>query len=116
MTRATLGASGEELVADYLKQQGFSIIARNFRIKEGELDIVALKDELLVCVEVKTRSAIYFATSSVITPSKQKKIIFTAKYFKAYKGYIDKVIRFDVALVDSQAGSIAYIDNAFYGA
>ena len=114
MTR-TLGNLGEQLVVDYLEKQGFSIVARNFRVKEGELDIVAMKKELLACVEVKTRSNIYFTTSSVITPSKQKKIITAAKYFKAYHGYIDKIVRFDVALVEYQSGTITYIDNAFYG-
>jgi putative endonuclease len=110
-----LGNLGEELVATYLKQQGFSIVARNFRIKQGELDIVALKGELLACVEVKTRSTVYFATSSVITPSKQKKIVTAAKHFRVSEGYLDTVVRFDVALVDYQSGEITYIDNAFYG-
>lgn len=110
-----LGNLGEQLVATYLEQQGFSIVARNFRIKQGELDIVALKGELLACVEVKTRSTVYFATSSVITPSKQKKIVTAAKHFRAYAGYLDKVVRFDVALVAYQSGEITYIDNAFYG-
>ncbi len=114
MTRQ-LGDLGEQLVAHYLEQQGFTIVARNFSIKQGELDVVALKGELLVCVEVKTRSTVYFATSSVVTPSKQKKIVTAAKHFRAYNGYVDKVIRFDVALVEYQSGAITYIDNAFYG-
>lgn len=110
-----LGNAGEELVATYLKKQGFFIVARNFRIKQGELDIVALKGDLLACVEVKTRSTIYFATSSVITISKQKKIVTAAKHFCASAGYLDKAIRFDVALVEYQSGAITYIGNAFYG-
>ena len=111
-----LGNAGEELVAAYLTQQGFTVVARNFRVKEGELDIVALKDELLICVEVKTRSTIYFATSEVITRSKQKKIVTAAKYFRALHGYLAKGVRFDVALVAYHSEEITYIPNAFYGA
>lgn len=111
----TLGALGEYRVECYLEKQGFSILARNFRTKEGELDIVGRKDNLIVCVEVKTRTTIHFVTSTVITPSKQKKIIKAAKYFKSQQKYIDTAIRFDVALYNASTEEITYIENAFYG-
>ena len=108
-----LGAYGEELVERYLNAQGFSIIATNFSIRGGEIDIIAKKDALLIFVEVKTRSDRYFNTSEVITRSKQKKIILTAKHFISHNKFTETAYRFDVALVDGKTEEITYIEHAF---
>lgn len=55
--RARLGQRAEEAVADYLRRSGFNIVARNLRIGRLEIDIVARRDELVLVVEVRTRSA-----------------------------------------------------------
>ena len=52
-----IGADGETLVASYLQDQGAAIIARNWRIKEGEIDLVARLDGRLLFVEVKSRTS-----------------------------------------------------------
>ncbi len=59
MTKRTsqIGAEGETLVASYLQGQGAVIIARNWRIKEGEIDLVARLDGKLLFVEVKSRTS-----------------------------------------------------------
>ena len=57
---AQIGADGETLVASYLESQGATIIARNWRIKGGELDLVARHDGILLFVEVKSRSSAKF--------------------------------------------------------
>ncbi|MBC9928034.1 MULTISPECIES: YraN family protein [unclassified Leucobacter] len=51
-----LGDHGEELAASYLEERGYQILARNWRIARGELDLVALDGDTIVAVEVKTRS------------------------------------------------------------
>ncbi|HEU5223571.1 MAG TPA: YraN family protein [Candidatus Lumbricidophila sp.] len=56
----TLGARGEQLAADHLEALGMEILTRNWRCREGELDIVARDGADLVCVEVKTRSTTSF--------------------------------------------------------
>lgn len=112
-SRSQIGIQGEETTSQFLIKQGFTIIERNFRIRGGEIDIIAIKKELLIFVEVKSRSTLYFNTSEVITKSKQKKIILAAKTFLARNQYIDKVCRFDVALVKSYSSSITYLANAF---
>lgn len=57
----TLGALGEKAVAEFLINRGFLIVDRNWRIKEGEIDIVAaLPDETFAFVEVKTRTSLAF--------------------------------------------------------
>ncbi|MFM9141689.1 MAG: YraN family protein [Actinomycetota bacterium] len=56
-----LGETGEQYVSDYLMKTGNQILSRNWRIREGELDIVAIdRDGLIIFVEVKTRSSIAF--------------------------------------------------------
>lgn len=113
-SKATIGVEGETRIAQHLEKNGFSILKRNFTVRAGEVDIIACKDELLVFVEVKTRSHIYFNTSEVITRSKQKKIVLAAKTFLTRQNFNDKVYRFDVALVDNNSAKITYITNAFY--
>lgn len=51
-----LGKWGEDCAAEYLKRHGYNIISRNMRTPEGEIDLIAQKDKLLIFVEVKTRS------------------------------------------------------------
>ncbi|MFT6765781.1 MAG: putative endonuclease [Alteromonas naphthalenivorans] len=114
-SKATIGAQGEERIAQHLESYGFTILKRNFTVRSGEIDIIACKNELLVFVEVKTRSNVYFNTSEVITRSKQKKIALAAKTFLARQNLTDKVYRFDVALIDNNSSKITYMPNAFYG-
>ncbi|MBQ8144137.1 MAG: YraN family protein [Butyricicoccus sp.] len=76
------GAWGEELAAQYLCRKGYKILARNFRIRQGELDIIASKGKYLAFVEVKTRKNDRFgAAREFITPAKQRRLIQTAEYW-----------------------------------
>ncbi len=114
-TTTSLGKKGEDVVADYLQQKGYAILAQNYRSKLGEIDIIARKNETLAFVEVKLRKNPYFPMTQLITPSKQKKIIKTAEIYRAKKGIINANFRFDIALVTlpNTQPSITYIDNAF---
>lgn len=76
------GAWGEELAAEYLRKKGYSILARNFRVRQGELDIVASQGRYLVFVEVKTRKNDRFAAArEFITPAKQRRLICAAEFW-----------------------------------
>ena len=114
--RAIIGNAGENATVDWLKNEGFSIVARNYQWRGGEIDIIASKDNIVVFVEVKTRTRSHFALSDVITPSKQKTICSTALRFLYQHGYRDDTVyRFDVALVHPQEKDpVCYIPNAFY--
>ena len=57
-----LGQQGEQLAADFLVEAGMTVLERNWRCKEGEIDIVALAGRTLVICEVKTRSGVRFGT------------------------------------------------------
>jgi putative endonuclease len=112
--KTALGRQGEDLVGKFLERQGFTIIARNYAKRDGEIDLIASKGDTLAFVEVKTRSKIYFDVSEVITPSKQRKIIMVAKEFIVRHGHDTKIGRFDVAFIETCAdNAITYIENAF---
>jgi len=77
MSKATndLGMQGEGLVADHLQKQGFRILARNFRRREAEIDIIAAKENITYFVEVKSRSRQGFANpADNITAHKRRQI------------------------------------------
>jgi len=113
MSSSTLGKEGEELAASTLEAAGMEIIARNFRSKYGEVDIIALDRETIVFVEVKTWSA--FGMEDLrygLDTKKQVKIIKTAKYFLSInRKYSNMSIRFDVIFVKNK--SISHLASAF---
>lgn len=107
------GYNGENRVAEHLMRDGFTIIARNYAINAGEIDIIARKGMLTIFVEVKTRTtSAYFDLTEVITPSKQRKIIRTARYWIANHSEHAMDYRFDVALIEQE--DISYIPDAFH--
>lgn len=111
-----LGTTGEKLVEEYLLQQGFTIVTRNIRIRGGEIDIIARKDDLVVVVEVKTRTDQRTDMAELITPWQQQRIILAAQLM-LIKYKLDTVTcRFDVALVAMHPEpKLDYIPNAFEG-
>ena len=113
--RISLGEKGEKAVGSFLEKKGFKILDFNFSVRDGEIDIIAERENTIAFVEVKTRKINYFHTSNVITKSKQKKIIKAAKKWLLLFPHIDKVHRFDVALVTENSDEllINYIPNAF---
>lgn len=103
------------LVARYLEEQKFTIRACNYRQRWGEIDLIAVKDELLAFVEVKLRQNHYFNLSEVISKSKQCKIVKTARFYIAHHALYCMVYRFDVALIEQEEHDyqLTYIPNAF---
>jgi putative endonuclease len=116
VTRAgKVGNEGEQAVIEWLQKKGFSILARNFTTRWGEVDIIAQRDEVVAFIEVKTRSVEYFPSSLVVIRSKQRRIIAATHAYIIKNKIEDKVFRFDVAIVikDFSAYRIEYIENAF---
>lgn len=111
-----LGAAGETLVKEYLTRHGFTVIAQNMRIQGGEIDLIARNNDLVVCVEVKTRTNFETDMAELISPWQQQRIVRAAHHFLA-KHQLDTVTcRFDVALVAMHPEpSLDYIPNAFEG-
>jgi putative endonuclease len=73
--RGGLGRYGEEVAAAHLVAAGLTIVARNWRCREGEVDIVALDGDVLVMCEVKTRRGVGFCTPlDAVTPAKAARL------------------------------------------
>jgi putative endonuclease len=73
--RGGLGRYGEEVAAAHLVAAGLTIVARNWRCREGEVDIVAVDGDVLVMCEVKTRRGVGFGTPlDAVTPAKAARL------------------------------------------
>ncbi len=92
-----LGRRGEEAAAKYLKRRGFEILQCNWRCFAGEADIIALQEDTLCFVEVKTRSSVEkgFPAEAVDQPKRERYERIAACYLKEHP-YEDLRIRFDV--------------------
>jgi uncharacterized protein (TIGR00252 family) len=70
-----LGSQGEQAVAEWYEARGFSVVARNWRTRSGEIDLVVGKDRLIVMCEVKTRSSDRFGSpAESVTPTKIRRL------------------------------------------
>ena len=73
--KQAVGAYGEQVAVRHLENAGYAVLARNWRCRAGELDVVATRDGVVVFVEVKTRrSATYGPPSVAVTPAKAERI------------------------------------------
>lgn len=113
--RIQKGQQGEELVATYLRNQGYTILKQNFRKRYGEVDIIAQKNDVIAFVEVKWRRNPLIDPAEIIGTTKQRKIITVAKLFLCQHTNIEATYRFDVALIEEHNGTInlRYIIDAF---
>ena len=92
-----IGIKGEECAIEYLKQQGYKIIERNFECRQGEIDIIAKEKNEYVFIEVKTRSnKKYGLPREAVDLNKQKHIWNVAEFYVYIHHLEDKYIRFDV--------------------
>jgi putative endonuclease len=111
MNRA--GARAEELCAELLRGAGLRVLARNWRCRHGEIDLVAEEGGTLVFAEVRyRRDQRYGGAAESVTSAKQARLIAAARLYLMRRPDAD--CRFDVLLLDSLEGSrIQWIRNAF---
>lgn len=116
MSNQAQGHKGEEAAVRLLEQSGYRIIARNYRTRLGEIDIIA-KDGGTVCfIEVKSRSSDRFGTpQEALSAAKQRKIAQVALLFLKKNGLLESAARFDVVSVLFGQGAVRaeLIRNAF---
>jgi putative endonuclease len=97
VTTTDLGSHGERIAAAYLTGSGLQVIDRNWRCREGELDIVAREDDALVFCEVKTRRGVgYGLPVEAVTFAKQRKLRVLAQRWLAAHDEHAPDLRFDV--------------------
>ena len=95
-----LGRFGEDVAAAHLVDKGLVLLARNWRCREGEIDIVAVDGEVLVFCEVKTRSGVGFGSpAEAVSPVKLRRLRVLAARWLADNPRVWADLRFDVVSV-----------------
>lgn len=98
--RRALGARGEALAARWYEAHGYRVVARNWRCREGELDLVLARGSTTVFCEVKTRSSTAYGTpAEAVTATKQTRLRVLAMRWLEATGHRRGHLRFDVACV-----------------
>ena len=116
-----LGIEGENLAVEYLQFAGYEVITKNYRAgREAEIDIIAKSNDVLIFVEVKTRSNDKCGTpAESVDIRKQKKIITAAMKYLQENNLFDNACRFDVIEIYAKSGKnmsnwkVHHIKNAF---
>lgn len=101
MNKRGLGSIGEQLAAEYLEKNGFVILDRNYRSgRFGEIDIVAIENEYLCFIEVKTRTSTFFGTpAEAVDYKKREKLRALAWIYLRHKKMGERNMRFDIVEV-----------------
>jgi putative endonuclease len=101
MSRKEVGKLGETLAAEYLKNNGLSIIETNYRCTCGEIDIIAQEDDFIVFTEVRTKTGNLFGTpEESVSQSKKKHLIDTAYTYLDEKDKLQTNWRIDFIAVE----------------
>ena len=107
------GIAAEEIAARAYEARGGTIMARRWKVREGEIDLVVDLGGVLVFVEVKFRKSIAAALEAV-SPAQQARISACATHYLAKHGGLDSACRFDLAAIDRE-GRIEVIENFIIG-
>jgi putative endonuclease len=115
--RRRLGIAGEDAVAAWYEAAGYRVVDRNWRCRDGELDLVVMRGDTLAFCEVKTRASTRFGTPvEAVTATKQRRLRMLAARWLADHNTRRRVLRFDVASVtrgsDSQL-AVEVLEGAF---
>ncbi len=114
MTRArrALGSAGEDLAAAEYERRGYEVLARNWRCREGELDLVLRSGATVVFCEVKARSTLAFGSPfEAVTAAKRRRIRLLATRWLQESGVRAGELRFDV--VGVLDGAVEVVEGAF---
>jgi putative endonuclease len=109
--RQGLGRTGERLAAEALLSKGYHILERNFRCRQGEIDLVAEDEQDLIFVEVKARRGVSFGLpEDAITSHKRRKLVEVASYYLDLHACSERSWRIDVVAVQfSSSGKLEEI-------
>ena len=112
VARQELGKTGEDLAAAELERRGYAVLARRYRTRHGEIDIVARDEDTLVFVEVKVKATAECGTAAeAVTRHKQRRVASMAAEYLARTSCSDVACRFDVVAIDGEV--LTLIRDAF---
>jgi len=118
-SKAAVGRAGEEAAAAYLAEAGLVVERRNWRCRSGELDLIARDGDILVFVEVRSRTSPsrFGEAIEAITPRKCRQVRELAAIYLRTTGVAADSVRFDVVAVtfggDGDAADVRHVPNAF---
>jgi putative endonuclease len=110
-----LGEKGEQLAVDFLVKNDYKILEKNYRYLKAEVDIIALKKDVLAVVEVKTRSTDYFGNPQDFVNPKKIKLLLSAIDHYVNEKDLDVEVRFDIIAIIHQKNTtkIEHLKDAF---
>jgi putative endonuclease len=111
-----LGKKGEKLAIDFLIENDYKILEKNYRYLKAEVDIIARKKDVLVVVEVKTRSSDYFGNPQDFITQKKIKLLVSAMDYYVVQRDLEVEVRFDIIAIIHQKDrtKIEHLENAFF--
>lgn len=110
-----IGKWGEQIACEYLMQSGYRVIARDWKYGHRDLDVIAIYNDILVFVEVKTRSNEKFVDADkAVTPQKIRSISIAANAFVKTRR-IDMELRFDIITIvgTPENYEVRHVEDAF---
>ena len=110
------GQAAEQQAANYLSQQGLSLIEQNYHCRRGEIDLICKQGDTWVFVEVKYRkSSSHGGAAAAVDQRKIQRILLSAQYYLQQKNLnqFDTAMRFDVVAIQEQAPYLEWFQNAF---
>ena len=110
------GKRGEKMAIDLLKSKGYQILETNWRFSRAEIDIIAKIDEVLIFVEVKTRSSVYFGQPEEFIDHKKEKLVADAasEYMKQVGHEWECRFDFIAIILTGPSYQIKHIEDAFF--
>ncbi|PID58525.1 YraN family protein [candidate division KSB3 bacterium] len=116
--RVKIGKKGEQLAYEYILRQGYTVLERNFRCKLGEIDLIAGDRNMVVFLEVRTKSSTACGPAyNSVTPRKQQHVKRTALFYIAQRNLVNTQFRFDVIGItlnlSNGTHTLDHIQNAF---
>ena len=112
-----LGQKGEDMAVKFLENKGYQVLEKNWRYKKAELDVICKKDEILIFVEVKTRTTTKYGMPEDFVSKSKRKLMFGAANAYMVKVGHEWEIRFDVISVIMNSlypPKITHFEDAFF--
>jgi len=116
MSTKLLGKRGEKVAVRFLERQGYTILARNYRFKRAEIDIIAQKQNLMLFIEVKLRSSTRFGfPEEAVSEAQAARIALAAEEYLETHDCGNQLIRFDILAVSPVGNTflVEHFEDAF---
>jgi len=111
-----LGKYGEGLAVTYLEDNGYAILEKNWKFRKLEIDVIALKNDILAIIEVKTRSGIDFGLPQDAVKKEKIQLLVKAADKYVTGNELNVEVRFDIIAIYKQGNEfkIEHLEDAFY--